>query len=241
MSRRRGDPDRAHSRACRMGRSQRAIDAVGNRVGSRADGMSKGSVGRFIDSAANAMDGNGEKLRQTMTQLSGVGGYWPTEAATSSTSSATCRLSSLRCAAVVNRSCSSRTDSRHSAASWTTADPICAALTNLSDVVGETTRFIAGTRDQTAEQIQRLTNVTQNLADHRMDLENVLHVAPTAIANLYNMYDPDTGGASGAFALNNFANPDLDHLRHDRGGRQRHRCRVRPSCVRSTWVRRCGC
>ena len=28
---------------------------------------------RFIDSAANAMDGNGDKLRQTLAQLSGVG------------------------------------------------------------------------------------------------------------------------------------------------------------------------
>ena len=37
------------------------------------NGMSTGSVGRFIDSAANAMDGNGDKLRQTLAQLSGVG------------------------------------------------------------------------------------------------------------------------------------------------------------------------
>ena len=36
-------------------------------------GMSTGSVGRFIDSAANALDGNGDKLRQTIAQLSGVG------------------------------------------------------------------------------------------------------------------------------------------------------------------------
>ena len=36
-------------------------------------GMSTGSVGRFIDSAANALDGNGDKLRQTLAQLSGVG------------------------------------------------------------------------------------------------------------------------------------------------------------------------
>src|SRR6185312_12591347 len=30
------------------------------------------SVGRFINSAANAMDGNGEKLRSTLAELSGV-------------------------------------------------------------------------------------------------------------------------------------------------------------------------
>ena len=36
-------------------------------------GVSTGSVGRFIESAANALDGNGDKLRQTLAQLSGVG------------------------------------------------------------------------------------------------------------------------------------------------------------------------
>ena len=36
-------------------------------------GVSTGSVGRFIDSAADALDGNGAKLRETLAELSGVG------------------------------------------------------------------------------------------------------------------------------------------------------------------------
>ena len=35
-------------------------------------GVSGTSVSRFIDSAANALDGNGDKLRQTLAQLSGA-------------------------------------------------------------------------------------------------------------------------------------------------------------------------
>ena len=35
-------------------------------------GVSSTSVSRFIDSAANALDGNGDKLRQTLGQLSGI-------------------------------------------------------------------------------------------------------------------------------------------------------------------------
>ena len=35
--------------------------------------VSSPAVARFIDSAANALDGNGDKLRQTLAQLSGVG------------------------------------------------------------------------------------------------------------------------------------------------------------------------
>nr|MDT0524805.1 hypothetical protein [Streptomyces sp. DSM 41633] len=81
------------------------------------------------------------------------------------------------------------------------------ALTNLADAVGNVRRFIAGSRDQTAEQLERLNSVTQNLVDNRSKLENVLHVAPNAIANGYNIYNPDSGTAVGAFALSNFADP----------------------------------
>ncbi|MBN9635755.1 MAG: mammalian cell entry protein, partial [Actinobacteria bacterium] len=82
-----------------------------------------------------------------------------------------------------------------------------AALTNLASAVGEVRRFVAGTRDQAVEQLQRLSNVTQNLVDNKLKLENVLHVAPNAIANGYNIYNPDSGTAVGAFAMSNFADP----------------------------------
>lgn len=75
-----------------------------------------------------------------------------------------------------------------------------AALTDLSTAVGEVQRFIAGTRNQTSEQIARLADVTQNLVDHHMSLENILHGAPTALGNFFNDYNADTGtivGASG--------------------------------------------
>ena len=68
-----------------------------------------------------------------------------------------------------------------------------AALTHLATAVGEVQRFISETRNQTSEQVQRLANVTQVLVDQNMALQNVLHVAPNAIANFYNDYNPDTG------------------------------------------------
>jgi hypothetical protein len=82
-----------------------------------------------------------------------------------------------------------------------------AAINNLSGAVGDVQRFIAGSHDQTAEQIQRLANVTQVLTDNAMVVKNVLHAAPNALVNGYNIYNPDTGGPRGSFAMNNFANP----------------------------------
>ncbi len=158
-------------------------------------GMSTGSVGRFIDSAANALDGNGDKLRQTLAQLSGVGriladgsGNIVDTITNLQTFVTALRDSNDQIVQFQNRfaTLTSVVDDSRS--------DLDAALKNLSDVVGETQRFIEGTRDKTAEQIQRCSaNVTQNLVDHRMDLENVLHIAPHSIANAVNMFDPRTG------------------------------------------------
>jgi phospholipid/cholesterol/gamma-HCH transport system substrate-binding protein len=170
--------------------------------------VSSTSVARFIDSAANAMNGNGDKLRETITQLSGVGRVlaegsgnivdiiknlqiFVTALRDSNTQIVQFQDRLATVSSVVD---ASRSDLDH-------------ALTNLSEAVAETKRFIAGSRNQTAEQIQRLGDVTGNLADNSMALKNALHVAPNAIGNGYNIYNPDTGSMLGAFAMANFSNP----------------------------------
>jgi phospholipid/cholesterol/gamma-HCH transport system substrate-binding protein len=172
------------------------------------NGISTGSVGRFIDSAAAALGGNGDKLRQTLAQLSGVG-----RILADGSGNIVDTISNLQIFVTALRDSNEQIvqfQDRFATLTSVVDDSrsdLDAALKNLSDVVGETTRFIEGTRDKTAEQIQRLANVTQNLADHRLDLENVLHIAPHSIANAVNMFDPRTGAASGVFVLSNMQNP----------------------------------
>jgi phospholipid/cholesterol/gamma-HCH transport system substrate-binding protein len=172
------------------------------------NGMSTGSVGRFIDSAAAALDGNGDKLRQTLAQLSGVG-----RILADGSGNIVDTITNLQIFVTALRDSNEQIvqfQDRFATLTSVVDDSrsdLDAALKNLSDVVGETTRFIEGTRDKTAEQIQRLANVTENLADHRLDLENVLHIAPHSIANAVNMFDPRTGAASGVFVLSNMQNP----------------------------------
>lgn len=171
-------------------------------------GSAATSLSRFIDSAATAMDGNGEKLHQAISQLSGIGrilahgsGNIVEIIKNLQTFVTALRDSNTRIVEFQNRlaSVTSVVDGARS--------DLDAALTNLASAVGEVRRFVAGTRDQTVEQLQRLTNVTQNLVDNKLKLENVLHVAPNAIANGYNIYNPDSGTAVGAFAMSNFADP----------------------------------
>jgi hypothetical protein len=81
------------------------------------------------------------------------------------------------------------------------------ALTNVAEVVDDVRRFVAGSRNQTATQVQQLADVTHTVVEQQNDLEQILHVAPTAVANTLNMFDPRDGGASGIVTLNNFSNP----------------------------------
>lgn len=170
--------------------------------------MSTTPVGRFIDSAANALDGNGEKLRDTLQQLSGVG-----RILANGSGNFVGILKNLQVFVTALRDSNDqivfvneRLATLSSVLDGSKSD-LDAALTNLSVALTEVKRFIAGTRDKTAEQLQGLRDVTQTLVDVKMDFEQVLHVAPNAFANGYNIYDPDTGTARGGFSIPNLASP----------------------------------
>ncbi|MGV0770657.1 MCE family protein [Mycobacterium syngnathidarum] len=170
--------------------------------------ISTPAIARFIDSTANALDGNGDKLRRTLNQLAGVGRILAD--GSGNIADTVKHLQELvttlrdtnpqivefqgRFATLTSVLDDNRTD-------------LDAALKNLSSALGEVRRFVAGTRDKTSEQIQRLANVTSNLADHRKDLEQLLHVTPTALANGYADYNPDTGTILGSISFTNFSNP----------------------------------
>ncbi|WIM86025.1 MCE family protein [Candidatus Mycobacterium wuenschmannii] len=172
------------------------------------------SISRFIDSAANALDGNnGEKLRQTLTQLSGVArtiangsGNIVDIIKNLQTFVTALRDSNIQMVQFNNRlaSLTSVVDDNKS--------DLDAALTDLSSAVGEVQRFIAGTRDEASEQIDRLGKAIQPLVDQHMALENILHGAPTALSNFFNDYNADTGTIVGGFGIMDFANPTQSGL-----------------------------
>jgi phospholipid/cholesterol/gamma-HCH transport system substrate-binding protein len=176
-------------------------------LGPKSD-VSGTSVGQFIDSAANALEGNGDKLRQTLTQLSGVG-----RILANGSGNIVDIIKNLQSVVTALRDSNTQIVQFNNRLATLTSvvddsrSELDAALTNLSTAVGEVQRFVAETRDKTSEQVTRLADVTQNLVDHHLALENVLHVAPNAFANFYNAYNPDTRSFIGQFAFNFFANP----------------------------------
>ncbi|MET8651639.1 MCE family protein [Nocardia aurea] len=166
------------------------------------------STGRFIDSAANAMAGNGDKLRETLTQLSGVG-----RILADGSGDIVDIIGNLQQFVTILRGSTEQIvqfQDRLATLSSVLDDSrsdLDAALTELSVAVGEVRRFVADNRDRASEQVQGLVNVTQNLVDNRDDLEQLLHIFPTSMANFYNIYNPETATEAGVFVLNNFSNP----------------------------------
>lgn len=171
-------------------------------------GVSGTSVGRFIDSAANALDGNGDKLRQALSQLSGVG-----RILANGSGNIVDIIKNLQTFVTALRDSNTQIVQFNDRLATLTSvvddsrSDLDAALTDLSTAVGEVQRFIAGTRDQTSEQIARLADVTQILVDKRMAFENILHGAPNALGNFFNDYNADTGTIVGGFGIADFANP----------------------------------
>ncbi len=169
---------------------------------------STSSVGRFIDSAANALDGNGEKLRESLKQLAGL-----SRILADGSGNITDVITNLQTFVTVLRDSNAqivqfqdRLATVSSVLDGSRSD-LDAALTNLSSAVSDVKRFVAGSRNQASEQVQRLGDVVRNLSDNQIALKNLLHVAPNAIGNAYNIYNPDIQSALGGFALANFSNP----------------------------------
>ncbi|MDG4667880.1 MCE family protein [Mycobacterium sp. 236(2023)] len=171
-------------------------------------GVDGTSISRFVDSAANAMEGNGEKLRETLRQLSGVARIFAEGSGNivDIIKNLQVFVSALRDSKEQIVMFQNRLATLTSVVNDNRSD-LDAALTDLSFAIGEVQRFVVGSRDQTSEQIRSLGQVMQTLADNKTALENVLHITPNAIANFENIYYPNGGSVTGAFSVSNFSNP----------------------------------
>jgi phospholipid/cholesterol/gamma-HCH transport system substrate-binding protein len=84
---------------------------------------------------------------------------------------------------------------------------IADAVRDLNNVVGDVQSFVADNRESLGTTSDKLAGVTQALTDSLDDVKQFLHVAPSAIQNYINIYQPAQGAASAILALNNFADP----------------------------------
>ncbi len=81
------------------------------------------------------------------------------------------------------------------------------AVQDLNSVVGDVQGFISENREPIGVAADKLSSISTAVAASREDLEQALHVLPTAAVNFNNIYEPANGSLTGALAANNFANP----------------------------------
>ncbi|MET8876387.1 MCE family protein [Nocardia sp. NPDC004604] len=169
----------------------------------------QGSFGRFVNTAAdNLGNGNAQALRDTLRELS--------HTLSTLSDGRTDLFGTIRnlqqFVDVLSKSndqivqFGGRLASVSSVLANVSGD-LGAGLDNLDIAVGDVKRFIDERGGALTEGVQRLAEVTQNLADKRPQLEQILHAGPTALVNFYQIYDPAQGSLTGAVVAPNFANP----------------------------------
>ncbi|MFE3293452.1 MCE family protein [Rhodococcus sp. NPDC059234] len=168
----------------------------------------QGSLGTFIDTAAANLDGNGDSLRTTLRELSDTmktlsdgrtdlfGTIRNLQAFVTALSSSNQQIVQFggRLASVSSMLADN-------------SDELGKALGDLDLAMGDVQRFVKENRESLTEQIGRLADATEVLVQKRPELEQVLHVAPNALANFNNIYAPAQGSLNGAFAASNAQNP----------------------------------
>ncbi|MGW5439813.1 MCE family protein [Nocardia asteroides] len=168
----------------------------------------QGSFGRFVDTAAENLDGNGQKFRDTLRELSAT--------MTTLSDGRTDLFGTIRnlqkFVEVLSASneqivqFSGRLASVSSVLAGASAE-LGAGLDSLDVALADVKRFLDGTGGELTEGVEKLADVTQTLVDKRPQIEQVLHSGPTAMVNFYQLYKPAQGSLTGAVALNNSANP----------------------------------
>ncbi|ATI34167.1 mammalian cell entry protein [Rhodococcus sp. H-CA8f] len=86
-------------------------------------------------------------------------------------------------------------------------DDLGAALNQLSIALGDVAKFVADNRDQLVQTTEGLVEPTQTLANNKEALANTLTMLPLAISNLVNSYDAESGVLASRLAFPDLQNP----------------------------------
>ncbi|MDV7085260.1 MCE family protein [Rhodococcus opacus] len=173
------------------------------------DGANKeGALSQFVETGAANLDGNGEALGQSITQLSDA-----TRTLNESRGDLFDTVKNLQVfvgALAANDQQVRDFNSQLSDLSGFLAgerENLGAALNQLAIALGDVSKFVADNREILAENVDDLVPVTQTLADNRESLVNSLTLLPLAISNLANSYDAESGNLASRLAFPDLQDP----------------------------------
>ena len=163
-----------------------------------------GSLPKAIDTAAANLQGNGGSIRQTITDLAKAAS---TLAAGSKDLFGTINNLQILVTASNGADAQVREFSAQLTAIAKLVDDnkseLAAALTALDRATAEVTDFLAHNGDRIGTTVGQLADVTKILADDRAQLAEILHQAPTTLADTLALFDPATNTLQARLAINN--------------------------------------
>ncbi|MBJ8344670.1 MCE family protein [Antrihabitans sp. YC2-6] len=170
--------------------------------------LEQGTLGTFVSDAADNARGNGETLHETLDKLART-----TTALSDGRSDlfAVVRNLSLLVDALAQSHDQIVQFNGHLASVTQLLGDSETALgdsvADLDRAVIDIAEFVRDNKDGIGTAVNELGAATQALVDKRRDLEQVFHVAPTALVNLGNIYQPAQNALTAAPVLSNTANP----------------------------------
>ena len=154
----------------------------------------EGALSNFVESGAANLEGNGEALGQSITQLS--------DAARTLNDSRTDLFDTVKNLQVFV-SALAQNDQQVRQFNAELSDlsgflagerqDLGAALNQLAVALGDVARFVGDNREMLVKNVEDLVPATQVLADNRTSLVNSLTLLPRAVSNLTNSYNAEAG------------------------------------------------
>ena len=167
-----------------------------------------GPLGEFVDSADSMFDGNGAEIRDALNEVS-----QPMSIRSDGRENLFTTLKNLQLFVTALSQSEEQIVSfggKLASVSQVLGDQtgdIDAALRDLDLAVMDINRFLENNGDRVTTAVDKLGRATEVVRDRRAELEGVLHVGPTAMANFYNIYRPYQGVLNGVLSMNQMANP----------------------------------
>lgn len=159
------------------------------------DGANKdGALDEFLASSADSLGGNGAALGRSIDELS--------KAATTlgdssqDISETVVNLQSFVTMLAQNDAQVRQFNTQMATFNQTVAgqrEDLQGALGELSYALADVARLVRDNQDVIKSSADRLVTISQITADQRDDLEEILKMAPLALSNLINAYDPESG------------------------------------------------
>ena len=167
-----------------------------------------GPLGEFVDSADSMFDGNGAEIRDALNEVSQTMSIMSDGRENLFTTLKNLQLfvTALSQSEEQIVSFGGKLASVSQVLGDQTGD-IDAALRDLDLAVMDINRFLENNGDRVTTAVDKLGRATEVVRDRRAELEGVLHVGPTAMANFYNIYRPYQGVLNGVLSMNQMANP----------------------------------